>query len=140
MTDQEKFEGFKQNLIDENEKNFGQEVRAKYGKDALDASHAKIKGLSKEAYEELSTLSQELHEALAAAVAQGDPASELAQKAATLHKRWLCYYWPTYSKEAHIGVSTIYVTDPRFTAYYENIAPGCAVFLRDAIAIFCEKE
>ena len=30
-----------------------------------------------------------------------------------------------------------YLSDPRFTAYYDKIAPGCAVFLRDALLIFC---
>jgi hypothetical protein len=31
----------------------------------------------------------------------------------------------------------MYVDDPRFTAYYDKIAPGCAGFLRDAVKIFC---
>ena len=38
-------------------------------------------------------------------------------------------YWDKYSKEAHIGVTQMYVDDPRFSEYYERIAPGCAVFL-----------
>ena len=32
----------------------------------------------------------------------------------------------------------MYVDDPRFSEYYERIAPGCAVFLRDAVAIYCQ--
>ena len=30
----------------------------------------------------------------------------------------------------------MYVDDERFTAYYDRIAPGCAVFLRGAMRIF----
>jgi hypothetical protein len=39
---------------------------------------------------------------------------------AELHKRWVCFYWPTYSKEAHAGVAQMYVDDERFTAYYDK--------------------
>jgi DNA-binding transcriptional MerR regulator len=33
MSDKEKFEGFKKNMIDENEKKYGKEIREKYGRD-----------------------------------------------------------------------------------------------------------
>lgn len=138
MSDTEKFEGFKQKLIDDNEKQYGAEVRAKYGEDAVNGSNAKIKGMSKEQYAEIERLSLELNETLKAAFGQGDPASPLAQKACELHKKWLCFFWASYSKEAHLGVTQMYVDDPRFTAYYDKIAPGCAEFLRDAVLIYCK--
>jgi hypothetical protein len=31
----------------------------------------------------------------------------------------------------------MYCDDERFRKYYDNIAPGCAEFLRDAIKIYC---
>jgi hypothetical protein len=139
MTDEEKFDGFKQKLIDDNEKQYGEEIRAKYGDDTVGRSNAKLKGATKEQYAEMERLTAELNDTLKAAFEQGDPASELAQKACELHKRWLCFYWDSYSKEAHLGVSQIYVDDPRFAAHYDKIAPGCAVFLRDAVKVFCEK-
>lgn len=138
MSDQEKFEGFVQKMVDDNEKQYGEEIRAKYGDDAVDRSNAKVKGMSQEQYAEIEKLSAQLHETLKAAFEQGDPASELAQKACELHKQWLCFYWDHYSKEAHMGVTQMYVDDPRFTAYYDKIAPGCATFLRDAVLIYCK--
>ena len=93
--------------------------------------------MSKEQYAEVEATTEKLNETLKTAFEQGDPASELAQKACKLHKDWLCYFWDSYSKEAHIGVTQMYVDDPRFTEYYDKIAPGCAVFLRDAVLIFC---
>ncbi|MFY9174290.1 MAG: MerR family transcriptional regulator [Peptococcia bacterium] len=137
MSDQEKFEGFKRKLVEDNEGRYGAEIRAKYGDDVIDRSNAKIKGLTKEQYAELEKLSAEVNETLKAAFAEGDPAGELAQKACELHKKWLCYFWDHYSKEAHIGLAQMYVDDPRFTAYYDKIAVGCAEFLRDAILIYC---
>ena len=113
MTDKEKFEGFKEKLISDNEQKYGQEIRTKYGVETVDRSNAKLKNMTKEQY------------------------GELAQKACALHKKWLSFYWDHYSKEAHRGVAQMYVDDPRFTAYYDAVAPGCAVFLRDAVRIFC---
>ena len=138
MSDNDKFEGFKEKLISDNYAQYGEEVRTKYGNDAVDNSNSKVRGMTKEQYTELEKLSLEVNETLKTAYEQGDPSSELAQKACELHKRWLCYFWDAYSKEAHLSVARMYVDDPRFTEYYDKIIPGCAVFLRDAVKIYCE--
>lgn len=140
MSNKEKFEGFKQNMIAENEQRYGDEVRAAYGDAAVDASNAKIKGMSEEQWENSQKLSAEIHETLKAALEQGDPAGETAQKACDLHRQWLCMFWKdgTYSKQAHKGLADTYVADERFKAFYDNIVPGCAEFLRDAIHIYCQ--
>ena len=139
MSDKEKFEGFLQEKVNENEKAYGAEIRAKYGDDTVDQSNAKLKGMTEAQYAEVERLSEEINETLKAAFEAGDPAGELAQKTAALHKEWLCYFWPAYSPEAHIGVAQMYVDDPRFAAHYDNIVPGGAVFLRDAIRVFCRQ-
>lgn len=64
MTDKEKFEGFKQKLIDENEKKYSQEIRAKYGDDQVDRSNQKIKDMTKEQYAEVEKLSADVMAAL----------------------------------------------------------------------------
>ena len=136
MSDQEKFEGFKQKMIDDNEKKYGVEARGKYGNDAVEKSNAKVKNMTQEQYQEVTALEQQVRETLAQAFATGDPAGELAQKAADLHKQWLTYYWSEYSKEAHAGLAQMYVDDERFKAYYDKDQPGTAEFLRDAIQIY----
>ena len=138
MSDQEKFEGFLQKQVDHNERQYGEEARAKYGDERINRSNTKVLNMSKEKFIELEMLTEDLNESLKAAFEQGDPASELAQKTCELHKKWLCFYWDDYNKEAHKGVTQMYVDDPRFTAYYDKIAPGCAAFLRDAVAIYCK--
>lgn len=138
MSDKEKFQGFIKKMVDDNERDFGKEVREKYGDNAVDSSNAKLLAMSEEEYSEIEVLTNELNETLKAAVENGDPASDIAQKAAELHKKWLCYYWESYSKEAHIGVTQLYVDDPRFTQYYDKIAEGAAQLLRDAVLIYCK--
>lgn len=136
MSNKEKFEGFKQNMVDENEKKYGKEIREKYGNDTVNKSNAKIKNMSEEEYDEITKLTEEVNTTLAEAFKTGDPASELAQKAADLHKKWLMFYWSEYTKEAHAGLGQMYVDDERFTAYYDKEQPGTAEFLRDAILIY----
>ena len=136
MTDKEKFEGFKQKLINDNEEKYGQEVREKYGDEAVNGSNNKIRGMSQEQYDEITRLGTEVMETLQAAFKIGDPASELAQKAADLHRRWLSFYWDKYTKEAHVGVTQMYVDDERFKAHYDDKQPGTAAFLRDAVLIY----
>jgi DNA-binding transcriptional MerR regulator len=137
MSDNEKFEGFKKTLIDENEQKYGTEVRNKYRGTAVDESNAHIKGLTQEQYDESERLRVGLEEALKEAFYNGDPAGELAQQACDLHRRWLCVFYPKYSKEYHKGLGEMYVADERFRANYEKLAPGCTDFFRDAINIYC---
>lgn len=141
MSDTEKFEGFKQKMINDNENEYGKEIREKYGDEIIDASYAKVKGMSQKQWEEAKKLSEQILVTLKKAFEQGDPTSELAQKACDLHRQWLCMFWKegTYSKEAHKALAEGYVADERFTAYYDKIAPGCSKFLRDAIAVYCEQ-
>ena len=136
MSNNEKFEGFKQKMIDDNEAKYGKEIRAKYGDEQIDRSSKKVKGMSEEQYAEIEKLGEEVITTLAEAFATGDPAGKVAQKAADLHRKWLSFYWDSYSKEAHAGLAQMYVDDERFTAYYDGKQPGTAEFLRDAVYIY----
>lgn len=140
MTDQEKFEGFKKNLVDENERKHGHEARTKYGDAVVDASNAKVLGMTEEQYNRANELAEEIIQNLIAAVDTNDPGGKLGQKTARLHREWLTLYWAAYSKEAHAGLAEMYTADERFSAYYDQYKPGAAEFLRDAILIYTGKE
>lgn len=136
MTDREKFEGFKHKLVQDNEEQYGKEARERWGNEAVEKSNAKVKGMTQEQYAKVAQLTTELYSTLAAAFKTGDPAGELAQKAADLHKQWLTFWWDHYDKEAHANIAHMYVDDPRFTAHYDKEQPGTAAFLRDAVHIY----
>lgn len=140
MSDQEKFEGFTKRLIEENEAKYGKEVREKYGDETVDQSNTKLLKMTEAEYAELTDLDRQIKELLEQAMNEGAaPSSELGQKIADLHRQWICYYWPTYSKEAHAGLAEMYVADPRFTAYYDQKQPGTANFLKEAILCYTGK-
>lgn len=140
MSDQEKFEGFKKQLVKENEQKYGAEVRQKYGDAAADDANRKMMGLSEADYARMSALGTEILTKLTDAVSQkADPAGETGTEIAQLHKQWLAYTWNFYAPEAHAALAEGYVADERFAAYYnENACPGAAAFLRDAIVAFCK--
>jgi DNA-binding transcriptional MerR regulator len=140
MDDQEKFEGFKKRLIENNEAKYGKEIRAKYGNEAVDNSNQKLMNMSPEQFKKVEKLENELLQALNEAFKTGDPAGELAQKAADLHRQWLACYWDRYTKEAHAGVVQMYVNDERFTAYYDKEQPGTAAFLKDAVMNYINNQ
>ena len=41
-------------LVQDNEKKYGEEIRAKYGVEAVEKSNAKVKGMTEEQYRELT--------------------------------------------------------------------------------------
>lgn len=139
MSDHEKFEGFKQKLIDENELKYGEEIREKYGAERIAASNAQFKNLTQEQFDEMQALSGDILKLLDEAFPSGDPACEKAQQMAALHRKWLSFTWESYSPEAHAGLAQMYADDERFAAYYDRGEKGKAAFMRDAIMAYTAR-
>lgn len=135
MTDKEKFDAFKADLVAQNEARYGKEVKEKYGETALKESGDKLMGLTEEAYQAWKALEEEILSALSAAVRTGeDPTGAEGKRISELHRRWLGYTLPNCTPQIQRGLAGMYVEDERFTAYYDREIPGCAQFLRDAVA------
>ncbi len=141
MSDKEKFEGFKQELIQKNNEQYGEEVIAKYGKENLEESNRKLMGMSEEQWNDQQELSEKIFTLLEVAMKKNDPSCAEAQEAADCHRQWLCLFWKDglYSKQAHRGMGEMYVCDERFTKFYDDrLGKGGAEFLRDAIRVYTE--
>src|SRR5690554_5228659 len=76
MTTKEKFTGFKQQMIEENEKTYGKEIREKYGDDEVNQANKNLNNMTKEEYDKLQKLTEELYSTLNLAVKTNNPASE----------------------------------------------------------------
>lgn len=136
MKDKEKFEGFKEKVIKENETHYGREIRTQYGDNLIDQSNKKFKNMTQTDYDAWKNLEKEIIDLLPKAYQTGNPTSELAQLLAAKHKAWLMYTWPEYSKDAHAGLAEMYVNDTAFTNYYDRHVEGGTQFLKDAILVF----
>ncbi len=136
MSNKEKFQGFKKDIIQKNEEKYGREIREKYGDKKVNESNKKFANLSEEEYKESERIRTEINEKLLEAMKTNDPSSELAMEVVKLHKQWLEYF-ASYPPQAHLGLGQMYVDDPRFTKYYdENIKEGAAKFLSLSIGAF----
>ncbi len=134
MSDKQKFEAFKQQAVAHNEEVYGAEVRSRYGDEKVDEVNAAVMNLTQGQYQEWADLGREIQERLEAAVRAGvSPEGEEGKEISGLHRRWLTITGNRYEPARHRGIAELYVTDERFTAYYDKQVPGCARFLRDAV-------
>lgn len=135
MSDRDKFEGFKDQIIQDNEKKYGEEIRRKYGDKEVEESNARIKGMTEEQWKQQEELSTQIEKLLKQGVQSGNPAGEIGKKLCEAHAKWLCMFWPKgkYTKEMHRNMGDMYVCDERFKAFYDDIVEGGAQFLFDAL-------
>ena len=134
MSNREKFEGFKRDLVAANEKQYGSEIREKFGAETVEASNKKLLNLSETEYQRMQAVESELFDALRELLQTGDFDSPAAGTVCEKHKVWLTFTWPSYSPEAHKGLAEAYVADERFAKYYnDRVGEGAAQALRAAI-------
>lgn len=134
MSDEKKFEAFKKQAIEENERKYGKELREKYGDAEIDAGNAAAMKVTREQYAQWKAWEEEIKTRLCAAVRAGvQPQSEEGKAIVQIHKNWLTVASHGYSAARHRGIAQLYVMDERFTAYYDGEVKGCAQFLCDAV-------
>ncbi|MGQ0577085.1 MAG: TipAS antibiotic-recognition domain-containing protein, partial [Pseudonocardia sp.] len=67
------------------------------------------------------------------------PESDGVQDIARRHVQWLCATMdPT--RGYVIGLGEMYVSDPRFTAVYDQHGAGTAELVRDALRVYAERH
>jgi DNA-binding transcriptional MerR regulator len=133
MSNNSKFNGLREKDIQKNEALYGKEIRQKYGEDIVEESYKKMRKMSHNEYQKANELSQKINEQLILAVSTNNVESEEALTLCKMHQEWIKLYWPSYSKEAHLGLVTMYQEDERFKAYYENVQVGGTDFLLKAM-------
>ena len=139
MSDEKKFEAFKKQAVDANERAYGKEIRKKYGNEEVDAANKAVMGMTQTQYSEWTELGDEIQRRLEEAVSFGiAPDSQEGKDITVLHKHWLTLSGTAYNPTKHRGIAELYVSDSRFTAYYDNHISGCAQFLRDAVQYWAE--
>ncbi|SFE17331.1 DNA-binding transcriptional regulator, MerR family [Lentibacillus persicus] len=133
MNDKEKFEGF-----DLSHNPYEQEARERWGDKAVDKSNAKIQQRSNDEQKEMSDEFDRIYRSLAAIRDQA-PDSDDAQAAIEV---WYDYLNKIgdYSLEAFKGLGQLYVDDERFTKNIDKYGDGLAVFMRDAMAEYAERD
>lgn len=131
MSAKQLFEGFGKQKVAENERRYGEEIRRRYGDEAVDKSNAIIAGMNREEYESLEKVGGEIYKALSELM-HLKPDAPAVQEAITRFAAYIRRFG-AYSDQALMGLGDSYVEDGRFKAFFEGIAPGLAEFIRAAL-------
>lgn len=120
-------------------KEYQDEVKQRWGNtEAYKQSMQRVGKMTKQEMEKLKAdgkaFTQELANAMDKPVEHPD-VQALIQK----HYEGVQFFYEC-SIEMYRNLGNMYVDDPRFTAYYDAFQPGLAMFVRDAIRYYCDKQ
>jgi DNA-binding transcriptional MerR regulator len=135
MKDEELYDPFR----DDDVKKYQTETKLRWGNtEAYRQSMAKVKKMTKAEMEKMKADGRIFTQKLADSMDKS-PENEDVQALIKDHYKGIQFFYdcplPIYR-----NLGKMYVNDPRFTTYYDKFRPGLAVFLRDAIEIFCGKN
>ena len=116
------------------------EARERWGDAATDRSNDAWGSLDADAQAAFQRESQDISTGLAALLGNGVPVEdERVQALVARHHAQVTVFW-TPDAQSYRGLGEMYVEDARFTATYDAVAPGLAVYLRDAIDHFASTR
>ena len=102
--------------------------------DAWQQSQRRTKGYTKADWEQVKAESDALHQGFTDAMDAGEPPTSVAaMDSAEAHRLNINERFYDCSPQFHRNLADMYTSDPRFTATYDEIRPGMAHYVRDAI-------
>src|SRR3954463_3406846 len=131
LTPEEKFELFGDWLPEEYEA----EAEERWGdSEAWVQSQRRTRSYTKEDWVRIKAEGEDVERRFAEAMRAGAPAdSEQAMDVAEEHRQQITRNFYDCPPEMHAGLGRMYVEDERFTAHYEQIAPGLAQYVSTAV-------
>ncbi len=111
------------------------EAQERWGdSDAWRQSAGRTKDYTTQDWSAIKDEQDAVNAALVSALTAGLPAtSERAMDAAEAHRVQIERWFYDLDHQFHRTLADMYVADPRFTQSYEDLAPGLAAYVRDAI-------
>jgi DNA-binding transcriptional MerR regulator len=131
LTPEERFEVFGDN----DPSQYDTEVEERWGEtDAYKESRRRTTSYTKDDWLRIKAEGADVERRFAEALRSGVPAdSEQAMDVAEEHRQHISRWFYDCPPEMHAGLGRMYVEDERFTAHYEEIAPGLAQYVSTAV-------
>ena len=138
LTPEERFELFGDGFSEE----YQAEAEQRWGDtEAWAQSQRRTSAYTKEDWTGIQQESSAIERRLAEALRSGVPAdSEQAMDLAEEHRQHISRWFYDCPPAMHAGIGRMYVEDERFTAHYEEIAPGLAQYVSAAIAANAARQ
>jgi DNA-binding transcriptional MerR regulator len=132
MKQKEYFEGW----TEEKQPEFEQEIRQKYGEHAMDEV-IDWNSYTKEKKAVIMAEGEANMQSMAFLMYLPPDSPEVQEAVARWHKHMKYFYDP--SIERMRGLGQMYVDDPRFNVMYEKVRKGLALFMKQAIDVYCDR-
>lgn len=135
VTDEELYEGFSKEQIEA----WNKEVDRKYDPELVAESRTKVANMSKADIEAIKKEQKDQASELARLMGSHAHDSDEVQAVIRRHHQTNEKFYKT-SAEVYKGLGDMYVSDPRFTEFYDKHKSGLAKFLRDAMHYFADDS
>ncbi len=142
MDKKDMFEGFDYDKMLEEQKQYEDEVKERWGNtEAYKQSMAKTAKYTKEDWERINKVQmQNLKDLCGLYNAKVPPDDPRVQEVVDRSRKFISDNFYQCPPEAFSCLGQMYVTDERFTAYYDQFANGLAAYYNDAIQYYCKKK
>lgn len=132
MNDQELYTAFN----DEEQKKYAAEAKQRWGHtDAYQQSQERIKKMTPADLNNIKRDADLFMKKIAATMGKGATSPEFQGLIDQHYNSLKIWYEPNL--ELYRNLADMYVSDPRFKAYYEKFAPGLAEVMREAMVFYC---
>jgi len=132
MRNEEFFEGW----TEEKQPEFEKEIREKYGEHAMD-DVIDWNSYSKEKKAQIIAEGEANMQSMAFLMYLPPDSPEVQEAVARWHQHLKYFYDP--SIERMRGLGQMYIDDPRFKTMYEKVRKGLALFMKQAIDVYCDR-
>jgi DNA-binding transcriptional MerR regulator len=138
LTPEERFEVFGEH----DPAQYADEAQQRWGEtEAYRQSQQRARSYRKEDWIAIRAQSEGINARFAAAMAAGEPATGVAaMDVAEEHRRHIDTWFYDLGYPMHRGLAEMYLADPRFTANYEQVAPGLSQYVHDAILANAQRH
>ena len=138
LTPEERFEVFGEN----DPAQYADETKERWGDtDAYKESMRRTSRYTKEDWLKIKAETADLHQRMAAAFTGGAAAdSEAAMDLAEEHRQQISRWFYDCGYEIHRGLAELYLADQRFARNYDDMMPGLAQFVHDAILANADRH
>lgn len=142
MAKKDMFAGFDYDQMLEEQKQYEDEVKERWGNtEAYKESMSKTARYTKEDWERINeTQMQNLKDLCDLYNTKTPHDDPRVQAVVDRSRKFISDNFYQCPPDVFSGLGQMYVTDERFTAYYEKFAPGLAAYYNDAIQFYCTKK
>jgi hypothetical protein len=123
----------------DDKQSYAAEAKERWGDtEAYKQSRERVKEMTKEEMDKIKQAGDELMKKIAAQI-NNDPAGKDVQALIGEHYNALRKFYEP-SLEMYAGLADMYISDPRFTAYFEKYAVGLAKFMHEAMKYYVQHN